>query len=68
MITKAPKNLRKTSAINTLVKITTAMRYGFGLEIITATFKSIHGQFDIITTENLYTFDGERSFSLGQGE
>jgi isocitrate dehydrogenase len=24
--------------------------------------------FDVIKTENLYTFDGERAYSLGQGE
>ena len=25
-------------------------------------------QFDVIKTEHLYTFDGERGYSLGQGE
>jgi len=30
--------------------------------------KSISSKFDIIKTENLYLFDGERGYSLGQGE
>jgi isocitrate dehydrogenase len=38
-------------------------------EDILELLKNIHGGgFDFIKTEHLYTFDGERGYSLGQGE
>ncbi|MCX6317197.1 MAG: NADP-dependent isocitrate dehydrogenase [Bacteroidetes bacterium] len=36
--------------------------------IVNLLSKAIHEETDIIKTENLYTFDGEPAFSLGQGQ
>ncbi|WNJ18267.1 NADP-dependent isocitrate dehydrogenase [Pontibacter sp. G13] len=37
-------------------------------QVISLLHKLHMEQFDVIKTENLYTFDGKRGFSLGQGE
>lgn len=37
-------------------------------QVVALLSKLYNQQFDVIKTENLYTFNGERSFSLGQGE
>ena len=37
-------------------------------QVVALLSKLNHLQFDVIKTENLYKFDGKRSFSLGQGE
>jgi isocitrate dehydrogenase len=39
--------------------------YSDALKLLSAL---VDAGFDVIKTENLYTFDGERAYSLGQGE
>ena len=37
-------------------------------QVVSLLGRLAEGGFDVIKTENLYTFDGERAYSLAQGE
>jgi isocitrate dehydrogenase len=54
-------------------RITVAKGDGIGSEIMVATLRIMQAagvklEYDFIKTENLYSIDGERGYSLGQGE
>ncbi len=54
-------------------RITVAKGDGIGPEIMDATLSILNAagarlEIDVIKTENLYYFDGERGYSLGQGQ
>lgn len=55
--------------VNDTARITIARGDGIALPQIIALLGALHeAGCDVVKTENLYTFDGQPGYSLGQGE